>query len=212
MSGGRYTIRSLPELPGYAIASDGRIKGPSGKWLACTPSGNGYRSFATGTSPQKFWYVHQVVAMVYLGSPPSLAHEVAHLNGNPLDNHIDNLAWKTRAENQADRLRHGTSNRGERHPQSKLTAYNVSEIRQRYATGGVLQRDLAAQFGVARKTISLALRGVTWGHVGNPGALITGPNHPSARKTHCPRGHAYSEENTYLDSRGFRNCRKCKGR
>jgi hypothetical protein len=28
-------------------------------------------------------------------------------------------------------------------------------------------------------------------------------------KTHCPRGHAFTTENTYLNPRGFRVCREC---
>ncbi|WP_370266016.1 HNH endonuclease [Streptomyces sp. V4I8] len=31
-----------------------------------------------------------------------------------------------------------------------------------------------------------------------------------ARTTHCPYGHAYSPENSYLDARGFRQCRTCR--
>jgi hypothetical protein len=27
--------------------------------------------------------------------------------------------------------------------------------------------------------------------------------------THCPKGHPYDEENTYVDKRGKRNCREC---
>lgn len=29
------------------------------------------------------------------------------------------------------------------------------------------------------------------------------------RKTHCPQGHVYSHENTYLDPKGGRKCREC---
>lgn len=29
-------------------------------------------------------------------------------------------------------------------------------------------------------------------------------------KTHCPEGHAYDDENTYLTGRGHRQCRECK--
>jgi hypothetical protein len=29
------------------------------------------------------------------------------------------------------------------------------------------------------------------------------------KKTHCPKGHEYSSENTYIDPRGFRYCRTC---
>ena len=31
----------------------------------------------------------------------------------------------------------------------------------------------------------------------------------AARITHCPRGHAYDEENTYRSKKGKRGCRKC---
>jgi hypothetical protein len=31
----------------------------------------------------------------------------------------------------------------------------------------------------------------------------------NAAKTHCPRGHEYSPENTYYDSNGWRRCRAC---
>lgn len=29
-------------------------------------------------------------------------------------------------------------------------------------------------------------------------------------RTHCPRGHEYSEENTYITNRGSRHCRSCR--
>lgn len=31
----------------------------------------------------------------------------------------------------------------------------------------------------------------------------------NARKTHCPRGHPYDEQNTYLDKTCRRHCRSC---
>ena len=38
---------------------------------------------------------------------------------------------------------------------------------------------------------------------------IRNGNHPEARKTHCPHGHRYSEENTYRSALGSRHCRIC---
>lgn len=29
-------------------------------------------------------------------------------------------------------------------------------------------------------------------------------------KTHCPKGHEFSDENTYTDARGYRHCRRCR--
>jgi hypothetical protein len=35
-------------------------------------------------------------------------------------------------------------------------------------------------------------------------------NPKDASKTHCPRGHAYDDINTYKDPRGKRGCRTCR--
>lgn len=35
---------------------------------------------------------------------------------------------------------------------------------------------------------------------------------PARERTHCPAGHAYSEDNTYVDPRGKRRCRICRKR
>jgi hypothetical protein len=34
--------------------------------------------------------------------------------------------------------------------------------------------------------------------------------HAQSRKTHCPKGHAYSDNNTYVDKNNARHCRKCQ--
>lgn len=51
--------------------------------------------------------VHQLVAEAFHGARPTLEHEVRHLNGDPLDNRADNLAWGTRSDNAKDRVSHG---------------------------------------------------------------------------------------------------------
>lgn len=38
----------------------------------------------------------------------------------------------------------------------------------------------------------------------------TGPTAHNAAKTHCDRGHAFTEENTYTDPSGRRECRTCR--
>lgn len=38
---------------------------------------------------------------------------------------------------------------------------------------------------------------------------LRGPEHKNSQKTHCPLGHPYDGANTYVDRRGFRNCRQC---
>lgn len=55
--------------------------------------------------------------------------------------------------------------RGEACVQAKLTAANVTEIRHRYAGGGVTKTALAREFGVSLSNICHIINGETWRHV-----------------------------------------------
>lgn len=53
---------------------------------------------------------------------------------------------------------------GEENLNAKLDASAISEIRKRYAAGGVRQKDLAKIFGVAQSHISRIVRAESWSH------------------------------------------------
>lgn len=55
----------------------------------------------------KHCYVHTLVCEAFYGPRPSPVHDVRHLNGDPLDNRLENLRWGTKKENQQDTIRHG---------------------------------------------------------------------------------------------------------
>lgn len=82
------------------------------------------------------------------GEPPSSKHEAAHSCGRGHDACVNpnHLRWATRKENHADKLLHGTHNRGEQGPSAKLTIAQVREIRK--LRGVVKQRVLAEKFNV----------------------------------------------------------------
>jgi len=52
--------------------------------------------------------------------------------------------------------------RGNTHPRSRLNEDQVREVRRLYATGEYSQRQLAEQFGVARRTIGAMTDGQNW--------------------------------------------------
>ena len=72
------------------------------------------------------------------------------------------LRWGTQAENMADRLLDGTDRRGEHCPTAKLTAEQVRQIRQRYAAGDVLMRELADEYGLTAGGVQCIIKRRTW--------------------------------------------------
>lgn len=53
-------------------------------------------------------YVHRMVAEMFIPNPDNLP-VVRHLDGDPTNNIVWNLAWGTQKDNHADSVRHGTA-------------------------------------------------------------------------------------------------------
>jgi len=120
----------------------------------------GYIQIAQGHDPR---YVHHLVLAAFRGPRPAGAHS-RHINGNRADNRLSNLRWGTRAQNEADKVRHGLSNRGKRNGQAKLTEAQVRAIRAATGPRGIVTK-LAIKYGIAHSAISLIRSGKNWGHL-----------------------------------------------
>lgn len=55
--------------------------------------------------------------------------------------------------------------RGERFWSAKLTELQVTEIRRRYAAGGIGQQRLANEFNVSKSNVRAIVTGLTWKHL-----------------------------------------------
>lgn len=109
----------------------------------------------------KTLYVHRLVCEAFHGASPTAQHQCCHNDGDPHNNHASNLRWDTRAANEADRILHGTHNRGERHGMSKLTDVQVLEIKE-LLSKGYSQRSVAKRFGVSQSCIYDIKTGKRW--------------------------------------------------
>ena len=98
--------------------------------------------------------VHRLVLEAFVGPCPD-GMECCHYDGDPSNNHVSNLRWGTRAENYADTVRHGTTLRGEDNGYSKLTEFDVIEIRRMYAAGEGSLREIGERFGVGQPIVEL---------------------------------------------------------
>ena len=107
-------------------------------------------------------YVHVLVCEKVHGPRPSPNHVAAHNCGK---GHLGCfgakcIEWKTRPNNELDRVAHGTSNRGEACGTSRLKQHQVIRIR---GSTGISDASFAKEFGVSTETIRAARLGVTWG-------------------------------------------------
>ena len=119
--------------------------------------------------------VHRLTLQAYAGHPYvgeckisgelTLKDHAAHSCKNRHCNAVQHLSWKTAAENQADRDRDGTDNKGEKNGISKLTDTKVIEIRARYSTGRITQQGLAEEYGVDQSLISEVVNRKKWAHI-----------------------------------------------
>lgn len=112
-------------------------------------------------SRQKTVSVHKLVTRAFMGEKPD-GKEIRHLRGVAAGDGISNLAYGTPAENAADKRAHGTQPLGECVHSAKLTTRRVQAIRKLKGTRTPL---VAAQFGVAARTIRDIWNGVTWKHL-----------------------------------------------
>lgn len=159
----------IPMDSGYEVSSIGRVRNVrTGRILKPWLAGAGYLYVNLWRSGIKTG-VHRLVAHAFLGDPPSPRHEVAHNDGNPVNNCVENLRWATHAENQADIKKHGTGYyhgwRGESHPTAKLTNQKVLEIRRRYHHENASRKALACEFGVSTSSVDQIVQGRTWNHL-----------------------------------------------
>lgn len=149
------------------------------EWAKCL-TGNGY-----GRCRRRSRYVlaHRLAYEAYIGEVPQ-GHDVCHTCDNRKCVNPAHLFSGTRKDNMADCIAKGRQCRGERrraaarlsvprgeaHCRSKLTDAQVTDIRERRASGEKLA-GLAAEFGVAETTISQLARGVRRAPVPLPAAL-----------------------------------------
>lgn len=74
------------------------------------------------------------------------------------------LRWASHAENEHDKLDHGTSNRGFQNGQAKFTEQQIIDIRRK-REGGALLKTIAQEYGTTVQTISGIVNRYNWRHL-----------------------------------------------
>lgn len=159
--------RRIAEFPRYLVSDAGSVFSTirAGRHLKPFIINTGYEALSLmpdGASRPVKVLVHRIVAAAFCDGSGEV---VNHKDGNKRNNHASNLEWCSYSENNDHARDTGlTANFGSRHYAAKLSDEDVIQIRKRVACG-VLQRDVAEEYGVTRRAIGKIASGVAWRRV-----------------------------------------------
>jgi hypothetical protein len=149
-----------------------RKEGPAIGWLKAHvahssddclawPFSRGLQGYGSVRLEQKTYLAHRLMCMLAHGLPDGKL-DAAHSCGKGHEGCVNpsHLRWATRAINCADKLGHGTDNRGEKSPLSKLLKSEVEEIRS--LRGHMTQPEIAAIYGIVQSNVSKIQTGDSW--------------------------------------------------
>ena len=99
--------------------------------------------------------------------PPKTGQWLRHLDDNPWNNKLSNLAWGSRLENASDALRNGRYKIGAEHPRTKLCNEIVLKIRAEYQrnTRNKGSTALAKRYSIDPSSVRSIVTRKTWTHI-----------------------------------------------
>ena len=139
----------------YAVSNLGRVRHVAfNRMRKLTPDKDGYLQVRLcKNNHPKTHRVHRLVLTAFVGASEDEAMHLDHVKTN---NCLSNLAWGTRAENEAQK-----DAAGRRTHWSKLTREQVEAIHKERSLGKTL-KEIGVLIGTHYSNVSLILKGKTW--------------------------------------------------
>lgn len=139
-----------------------------GHVLSKRENSNGYlRCRMNLTGELKEYLVHRLVAEYFIPNPENKAY-VNHIDGNKHNNHVENLEWVTKSENEKHAhkigLKHATPLKGEKHGGRIFDWKTIRKIRKEYIKGdkNYGQCALARKYGTSQAHIYNIVNNKNW--------------------------------------------------
>lgn len=165
----------IPEVNNrYEISNYGRIKSfainrDDGKILKCSTN-KGFKIISLRINDEnKRFYVHKLVADIWLKKPSEKHLIVTHIDKNLRNNHFTNLKWLTQEEIKTEyreyfRNKYNSPNKRKVVTNSKLSENDVIQLKSMLKRG-ISQSTIAKLFCISEMQVSRIRKGENWNHV-----------------------------------------------
>lgn len=160
-SGAVWSCWKITKIPGRIGGSRSVL---SNRLRRLTPAMSQGRPVVVLYPGRKQMLVHRLILEAFRGPCPK-GMEACHFpDPSPANNNIWNLRWDTHANNVADKLLHGTDNRGSRHPVAKLNEDKVLAIRSLHSSGWRVIA-IAKKYNITHSMVSNIVHRRRWTHI-----------------------------------------------
>ena len=123
--------------------------------------------------------LHRMVLFAFVGAPPTSKHEACHRDGDRLNNCWTNLTWGNKADNTADKFRHGTTQKKPGMGGVKLSYKQIAQIKKLAAAGNIEPKEIAQRFQISISHSRRIIKGECWSKV-----QPTAPRKRRSKATH----------------------------
>jgi hypothetical protein len=123
--------------------------------------------FLEGNGKSKKYLVHRLVAETFIPNPQNKP-QVNHIDGNKLNNKVDNLEWATAKENTQHSIKKlNNKTHGEYNGNSKLKENDIIWIKNNCIPGDkkLGYRPLSKLFNTTKSNIKFIFNNKTWKHI-----------------------------------------------
>lgn len=147
--------KPVHDFPGYEVSDHGRIRSKylGKEWKIRKPGviQHGYHNISMRRDGKNYTRTIHRLVLTAFDRLPGPGEVCRHLDGNPQNNHINNLKWGTYKENTEDRRTHGTIY------SVRLTDEQIKDIV--YLNGiGAFKSEIAAKHRITACVVDRVLR------------------------------------------------------
>jgi hypothetical protein len=161
---GEYQVSNLGRVRSierYVTHNYGGLKLVPFKYMKLSKSNNGYYGLSL---KRKRKSIHRLVAIAFIENKNNLPC-INHIDGDKSNNNFFNLEWVNHSQNLKHAFENNLrSNKGIKHPQSKLTEVQIKEIRNLY-NKGIQHKIISDMFSISKSYVGTIGRKITWKHV-----------------------------------------------
>lgn len=154
-------MKPIEGFPNYLIKENGEVFSlKTGKILKPSLSKSGYLQFnLINKNGASSILLHRILMIAFKFNPFYKTLQVNHIDGDKLNNDLENLEWVTASKNTQHAFDTGLTPKGASHYNTNISDFQIMEIIS-LRENGLSYKEIAKKYNTTRQSISNYCRGI----------------------------------------------------